>query len=166
MPTNFLDPNCRTNSNNAEFGLCDDPPPSNSPAYIDEVDHAIWISKVNNPRNENVDFFAIDNCVTVLRPDRTMDSRCDGALFYSDKLIFVELKSRQSGKWLQKGRKQLTTTINNFRLNHDISLYSNVEAYVCNNLKPLAHTGQASNIQKFKDDTGLILKGKREIDII
>jgi len=166
MPINFLDPNCSTNSNNPTFGLCDDPPPSNAPAYIDEINPTIWIAKVNNPRSENITFFAIDNCVNVLRPDGTLDSRCDGVLSYIDNLIFVELKSRQSGKWLQKGRKQLTTTIDNFKLNHNISQYSNVEGYVCNNLKPLAHTGQASNIQKFKDDTGFILKGKREIDII
>jgi len=100
MPINFLDPNCSTNSNNLEFGLCDAPPPSNSPAYIDETNQTVWIAKVNNPSNEDVAFYAVDNCVTVLKPDGNEDSRCDGVLFYSDILIFVELKSRESGQWL------------------------------------------------------------------
>lgn len=166
MSINFLDPNCSTNSNNREFGLCDDPPPSKSPAYIEEIDQTIWIAKVNNPNTEKVTFFAIDNCVEVLRADGKMESRCDGVLSYSNNLIFVELKSRKSKKWFKGGREQLTTTIKNFMLHHDISEYSKVEAYVCNKLRPLAHTGQAANIQKFKDDTGFILKGKRAIDII
>ena len=32
--------------------------------------------------------------------------------------------------------------------------------------KPLAHTGQASNIQKFKDDTGLILRGGWSVNLV
>lgn len=165
MPINFLDPNCSTNSNNLEFGLCDDPPPSNSPAYINETDQTIWIAKVNNLNTENITFYAIDNCVSVFRTDGTMDKKCDGVLSYSSNLIFVELKSRKSKKWFREGRKQITITIRHFILNHDISQYSKIEAYVCNKLRPLAHTGQAVNIQKFKDDTGFILKGKRDIDI-
>jgi len=127
---------------------------------------SFWIAKINNLNQENVVFYAIDNCVTVLRPDGKDESRCDGVLSYANKLIFVELKSRKSKKWFKKGREQLTTTINYFRLNHDVTTFKKIEAYVCNNLRPLAHVGQAANIQKFKDETGFILKGKRIIDIV
>jgi len=166
MPINFLDPNCATNSSNIKFGICDDPPPATSPAYIDINNVPNWIAIVNNPSQENVKFYAIDNCVIVLRTDGSIESRCDGVLNYSTKLIFVELKSRQSGQWLKKGREQLTITINNFIAEHDITVFTNIEAYVSNNLKPLAHSGQAGNILQFYRDTGFILRGKRIIDII
>jgi len=166
MPINFLDLNCSTQSNELEFGLCDDPPPPHKPAYINETDPLIWIAKVKNPNQEMVTFYAIDHCVSVKRSDGKMAKKCDGVLSYHNNLIFVELKSKKSKQWLREGREQLTSTINNFKLSYDMSICKKVEAYVCNNLKPLAHIGQATNIQKFKDDTGFILKGKREIDIV
>ena len=165
MPIDFFQINCKTESNNNSFGLCDDPPPSLSPAYIDEIDSSKWIATVNNPTQTTVQFYAIDNCVQILRPDGSIESRCDGLLSYSNKLSFIELKSREGGQWLQKGRKQLTIIINIFKSEYDITAYSKIEAYVCNNLRPLAHIGQASNIQKFKDDTGYILKGNSIINL-
>ncbi len=44
--------------------------------------------------------------------------------------------------------------------------YGKVEACVCKNLKPIAHTDQASDIQKFKDDTGLILRCGRSVNLV
>ncbi len=164
MSINFLKPSCRSTSNSLKFGLCDDPPPAKNPAYIMEGNPDEWIAKVNNLKQENVEFYAIDNCVNVVRPDGK-PRKCDGVLLYNNNLIFVELKSRKSKKWFKGGREQITTTINHFKLNHNIATYSKVKAYVCNNLRPLAHTGQAENIQKFKDDTGYILKGKMNIDL-
>jgi hypothetical protein len=165
MPIIFLETQCETSSSIVEFGLCDDPPPATDPAYIDELDKTKWIAIVENPNLKTAYFYAVDHCVTVVRPDGTTDSRCDGILLYENNLVFVELKSRQSGQWLKKGREQLTNTIRNFMANHDISTYNSVRASVCNNLKPLAHFGQATNIQKFKDDTGYILRGSRRIII-
>lgn len=165
MPINFLKLECRTQSSDAIFGLCDDPPPPNKPAYISETNPENWIAKINNTKKENVLFYAIDHCVSILKADGNPASKCDGVLVYSNNLTFVELKSRKSKKWFKEGREQLTATINQFKQNHDLSTYTKVEAYVCNNLRPLAHSGQAVNIQKFKDDTGYILKGKMNIDL-
>ena len=90
---------------------------------------------------------------------------CDGMLHYYNNLIFVELKARQSGGWLKKGREQLTITITKFKQNHDITEYHKVEAYVCNRLKPLANTGNSNHIQQFRDETGLILNVQQNISI-
>ncbi|MBF0379113.1 MAG: hypothetical protein HQK72_16775 [Desulfamplus sp.] len=165
MPINFFDPNCKTESNMNMVGLCDDPPPNINPAYIDENNPSNWIATVKNNVQEIVSFYAIDNCVSILRANGDMESRCDGMLLYSKKLIFIELKSREGGQWLKKGREQLTTILNIFKSQNNINNYDNVEAYVCNSLRPLAHVGHASNIQKFKDDTGLILKGTNIIEL-
>ena len=82
MQINYFPSNCRTRSNLATFGLCDDPTPARNPAYIDETDSYKWLAIVKNPSNKEVNFHSIDNCVTVLNQDGTMESRCDGILSY------------------------------------------------------------------------------------
>jgi hypothetical protein len=104
------------------------------------MDQSKWIAIVNNPVREIVSFYAIDNCVLILRPNDEMESRCDGLLLYSNTLIFIELKSREGGQWLKKGREQLTTIVNLFKSDYNSYTYDKVEAYVCNSLRPLAHT--------------------------
>ncbi len=165
MPINFFDNLCKTNSNIKKFGICDDPPPSENPAYIDENDNSKWISIVNNPTNKEVQFYAIDNCVSVLRADGSKESRCDGMLNYDENIIFVELKMRGSSGWLLKARNQLTITINKFQEDNNLADYNSVEAYACNSLKPLSNQGNSNQIQKFKDDTGLIMYAQQEINI-
>lgn len=165
MPIDFFEKNCKSTSNNKEFGLCDDPPPANNPAYIDEVNKANWIGIVKNDKEKKVDFIAIDNCIVVKRPDGNDESRCDGLLSFENNLIFVELKSREGGQWFKKGREQLTITVNTFKANNDISTYDKIRANVCNSLRPTSHSGHAANIQQFLDDTGLILTGDRTIEI-
>jgi len=165
MPINFFLGKCKSNSNKIEFGLCDDPSPSINPAYIDETDTAKWIGIVNNKHEKNVDFTAVDNCIEVKRADGKDENRCDGFLSFDNNLIFVELKSREGGQWFKKGREQLTVTINTFKANYDITSYDDVYGNVCNSLRPMSHIGHASNIQQFFDDTGLVLKGDRTIEI-
>ena len=165
MSIDYFAENCKTISIKDKFGLCDDQPPLSNPAYIEEDNPAKWIGIVNNSKKQEINFNAIDNCIDIRRNDNTMDSRCDGVLSYEDKLIFVELKERDGGQWLKKGREQLTATINRFKQEIDVNIFSSIKGYVCNSLRPQSHTGQASNIQKFKDDTGYNLFGKQDIDI-
>lgn len=165
MPINFFELGCADSSNALQFGLCDDSLQETARAYIHNNHPASWIGIVNNPKEEEVSFFAIDNCVSILKEDGSSESRCDGMLSYANNLIFVELKSRETGRWVKKGREQLTATIRKFSQNHNLGDYTKVEAYVCNNLRPIAHAGQATNIQRFKNDTGLILRCQREINL-
>jgi hypothetical protein len=187
MPVNFFDETQKTSSSISQFGLCDDQPPAENPAYIDEQNRSSWIGIINNSANEQVDFYPIDHCVPLYRQKksrtknqilrkihtiiiqcfnlRELESRCDGVLRFCDSLIFVELKMRESGGWLKKGREQLTNTIVKFKQNHDITKYHEVEAYVCNSLRPLANTGNTNHIQQFRDETGLILNVQQNIYI-
>ena len=165
MPIDFFQDKCKTTSERKSFGLRDDSSPGTRPAYIDETELEKWIGVVKNPKAIVVDFFAVDNCVTVTKPDGRRDSTCDGILRYEKKLIFVELKERDGGKWLKKGREQITNTILRFKREDDIARFDHVEAYVCNSLRPQANTGQAVSIQKFRDDTGYLLYPKREITV-
>lgn len=164
MPIDYFS-NCKTTSSKQNFGICDDQPPASNPAYIDEIDKSKWIAKVKNKGNKKVNFNAIDNCIDIRRDDSTMDSRCDGLLSFENNLIFIELKEREGGQWFKKGREQITATISRFKQEHDITKFSSVKGFVSNSLRPLAHSGQFTNIQKFKDDTGFKLEGKTDIEI-
>ena len=166
MPVDFFKDNCKTTSNFAEFGLCDDPHPNQEPAYIDETEEDKWIGLVDNSLRKMISFYAIDNCIHLVKPDGTDAKVCDGLLYFDNCLIFVELKSRRmkGSAWLKNGRSQLKSTINEFKSNNDISTYQKVEAYVCNSLKPNFNQGHSVQIQKFKDETGgLILRVQQRI---
>ncbi len=162
---NFFRKECKTESNNEKFGLCDDPPPATEPAYINENNCRQWIAVVKNPQSQTVKFYAVDHCVPIYKEDGNMESRCDGILSYLNNLIFVELKERKKGQWFKKGREQLTVTIKRFKSECDLNTYDRVEAYVCNSLKPLSNMGQMENIQRFKDETGLSLKSQRIVNL-
>jgi hypothetical protein len=165
MPIDFFINSCKTKSHKTEFGLCDDPPPASNPAYIDEEDKSKWIGVVQNKRGKKVEFIAIDACIDIRKPDGDLESRCDGLVSFENNLIFVELKCREGGQWLKKGREQLTITVNNFKANHNILDYNDVYANVCNSLRPLSHSGHSANIQQFYDETNLILKSDSTIEI-
>jgi hypothetical protein len=163
---------CKKTTTNEKFGLCDDPPPAELPAYIQEYRSDEWIADVNNPDLKEITFKAIDHCVPVLRPDGNLESRCDGLLLQDNNLMFIELKDKVIRGWVKEARKQLAITIKYFKENHDISQYNIVEAYACNKQRPLAITSNTSEIQQFKDETadildnkGLLLKVDRNIQV-
>jgi len=167
MSINFFDTNCQSQTNQPKFGLCDDPPPSENPAYININDSRKWIAIVENNQEIEVIFTAIDNCIEILRSDGTMDNRCDGMLTYNNHLIFVELKTRKSenSKWVGKGEEQLKNTINVFIANHDLAIYKSKKAYIANNKKPNFQSSQITRMDKFKDETGFRLIIQNTIEI-
>ena len=166
MPINFFKQDCKTTSNIQEFGLCDDPPPPHLRAYIDEDDTTKWIGIVKNPTSKKVDFYAIDNCVSILRANGEEESKCDGVLRYEKKLlVFIELKRRGGSGWLKKAREQLESTIKEFNKSNSFTDYKNVEMYACNSLKPLVKESTSKEFQIFKDNTGFEMKAQRIINI-
>jgi hypothetical protein len=158
MGINFFDPCCQTTTSAIEFGLCDDPPPPNVPAYVDTTDRDKWIAIVQNPDKINVTFTAIDSCITITRDNGEDGKRCDAMLTYEDKIIFVELKERNSKGWVDYGIKQLTETIDFFWKSHPLNEYSQKTAYVANKSKPKFQFSQITRIARFKNDTGFRLK--------
>lgn len=162
---------CKSSTTSNRFGLCDDPPPSTFPAYIQLHTPDDWIAEVNNPNSKNVTFKAIDNCVPILRANNELESRCDGMLIQANDITFVELKDRGTSGWLSKGREQLTISIQSF-INNNTEPYNILDAYVSNKQRPLAVMSITNEVQKFKDETalilgttGLLLKADRNIAI-
>jgi hypothetical protein len=165
MPINFFQVACKTQSKEVSFGLCDKPPPAKDPAYIDEHNTADWIATVNNPTEKIVDFYAVDHCVTIVRPNGEEESRCDGFLHHDNNLAFVELKDRASSGWLVKGLNQLTTTLQIFEANHDLTAFDKIEVIVANKQRPFSNSGMQAELEKFKDNTGLVFEVKATITI-
>jgi hypothetical protein len=165
MPINFFENKCQTYSSQNKFGLCDDSAPATNPAYIDETNYTKWIGIVSNINNKKVIFYAIDRCITILRSNGDVESRCDGMIHYENNLTFVELKDRCGRGWLGDGRRQLTATIDVFKLNYNVNNYNRIDAYICNKQRPITVHNYMNDIQLFKNDTGLILNVKQSISI-
>jgi hypothetical protein len=167
MRIDFFEASCKTESSNSSFGLCDDTPPPEKPAYINEDTPSKWIGIVTNLNKKKICFYAIDNCVKILKADGiSKESRCDGMLHYDKCILFVELKMRGSSGWLIKARKQLSNTLQIFLKEHQNTMvFDKIEAYACNGLKPVAIKANNIELQKFKDDTGLIMHAQQNIII-
>jgi hypothetical protein len=159
MSINFFDANCQSQTNQPKFGLCDDPPPLENPAYIDTVDCSKWIAIVENTQEIEVIFTAIDKCIEILRSDGKMDSRCDGILTYNNNIIFVELKERnyRNSVWIDDGDEQLRKTIAVFINHNNLAIYKSKMAYIANSKKPQFQYSHTERMQKFRTDTGFRL---------
>src|ERR1700733_5706873 len=145
MSLNFFKNSCQGTSDHKLFGLCDDPPPSHDPAYLDEYNGAKWIAIVNNEYRSNITFTAIDNCIEILRSDGKAAQRCDGMLTFGDTVIFVELKERSASgnEWVKDAEKQLMTTISYFEKTEEAEEYPLKKAYIANNQHPKFKATQA-----------------------
>ena len=157
-------------SNNIEFGLCDDPPPTEKPAYIDETDKTKWIAIVINNQNKEVTFTAIDHCpeYDFRKEDKKPDKRCDGVLTFNSHIVFVELKQikgRKSNDWIEPAEQQLRRTIFHFSKTEDSRMFKNKEAYIANSKRPIFTKGQGGRTSKFLKDTGYILRIQNRIEI-
>lgn len=163
MSVNFFRNNCKAKSSKTEFGICDDDD-SRTPAYIDEFDNEKWIGIVENPNRKNIVFYAIDNCIKMLKDDGSDEKQCDGLLKKGNQIIFIELKNKRNNKWFKEGKEQIIATYKFFKQHHDISDYS-FKAYICNKKRPYAHSGRAVSIQQFFDETGFTIQDKQKITI-
>jgi len=157
MAINFADPACISNTKEKIFGICDDPPPSNAPAYLDLTDDTKWIAWVDNDNEKNVVFTAIDHCIEIKRPDGSTESSCDGMLQYDATIVFTELKDRKSSGWLGKARDQLQITIDTYKVNIGLQGFNRYYGYVANKQRPSFKAGNLALAAKFENDTGFIL---------
>ena len=78
-------------------------------------------------------------------------------LHYDTTLIFVELKDRDSGRWLGKARDQLETTIDIYKANGDVNTYFRRYGYVANRQRPYFNAASPALAEQFEDDTGFVL---------
>jgi hypothetical protein len=157
MAVDFKKPTCVTVTNEAIFGICDDAPPSVDPAYLSFENAEGWIAWVDNEQNKDVTFTAIDHCVVILRPNGDMETSCDGMLNYDRTVKFIELKDRDSGRWLGKAIDQLEMTIKIYKADVGLDAFDRYYAYVANKQRPYFKAASTSLSGQFEDETGFIL---------
>ncbi|WP_462265737.1 hypothetical protein [Mucilaginibacter sp.] len=179
MPGNYFDAH-HTQSDHLEFGLYDDPDPAKNPAYIMEEEPEKWIGIVHNPDQIIAHFYGIDNDVNVRvykapPNDNTWESNCEGMLHHRNNISFIELKEREGSGWLSKSTGQLINTIRLFAAQHSLDQFDDVNAFVCNSLRPRSNANHTNQMQRFMDETeslnfkgintGLKMNVMREITI-
>lgn len=168
MDIDLLLSECKTSSNNRVFGLCDDLPPAENPAYISEDRDTTWIAQVINSDNKEVDFYAIDHCVDISKIDELekQESRCDGMLLVDNYYKFIELKDCKltNREWRRKGRAQLAITINIFKKSNPSISINNISAQLCNKKHRSTILYQESE-DEFFENTGIILKINRQVTL-
>jgi len=167
MSIDFFIPKCKNSLNDKLFGLCDNPSPSETPAYTDINNKSIWIAKVKNDNEYNIEFVAIDKCIKLLKSNGHQDSSCDAMLKYENNIIFIELKecNDNKNKWIRKADSQLRNTILHFNKNHIITNYTKKTAYISNNQHPNFRSSQKERMEKFKDDMNVRLKIMATIEL-
>jgi hypothetical protein len=165
MKIDFKEAKCQTYSNKKMFGLCDDPPPCQNPAYIDESKGANWIGVVENDYRYSVTFTAIDNCISMNRLDGKPAKRCDGVLTYNVSVIFVELKARSAhgNAWVEDAEKQLKSSIEHFERSDDSKSFKIKKAYIANSEHPKFKSSQIRRMDQFLIDTGYVLRIENRI---
>lgn len=146
MTIDFEQSQCQTSTTSHVFGLCDKE--DNDPAYISYDNNETWNATVQNECGINVTFTAIDNCIDILRPNRDMESRCDGMLTYPDNIVFVELKN-QRANWISDGIEQLEATIDIYKDNDNLMAVRKRRAVVANRKHPHFHEIENETMQKF-----------------
>lgn len=156
---------CVTTTNESIFGICDDPPPSQLPAYLDFVDSEKWVAWVGNDAKKTIKFTAIDHCIEILRTNGEQESSCDGMLQYDTNIVFVELKDRDSGRWLGKARDQLKITIQTYANGVGLEVYDKKYAYVSNKQRPYFYAASTAIAAEFEDETGFVLLVEQVIKI-
>jgi len=165
MSVNFSERKCQGLTTKKLFGICDDPPPAKTHAYLDEEDGRKWIAVVINEDQYKVTFTAIDHCIDTFRENGKMDQRCDGMLAYNSTVIFVELKERKASgtKWVIDAVNQLRASINHFESTVESDDYTIKKAYVANSEHPKFKESQARRMEQFLVETGYVLRIQNRI---
>jgi hypothetical protein len=161
----FFNNDCKTEVSEKYFGICDNPPPSTSQAYIStnllEKDEK-WLAVVLNHKDKTVEHFAIDNCIaknTFLKFGGSQDESCDTMLRYDgSKIVFIELKNRKSNGWVAKAMNQLQVTLNNFKILYPTYKIKDIEAQICNKQRPFLEQSTIQQSREFFKKNNIILK--------
>lgn len=157
MSVNYFDAH-HTQSYQPLFGLYDDPDPAKNPAYILENESDKWIGIVENPQEITAHFYGIDNDLSVRiykdsPNNQAWESNCEGMLHHGNYLSFVELKERQYSGWLSDATGKLINTIKLFADQNSLDQFDDINAFVCNKLRPRSSSNHTNQMQRFIDET-------------
>jgi len=155
---------CKKTTNVRRFGVSDANSNNRLPAFIDTENEEVWDLIVENPSLKEITFKAVDYCVDIFRDNLTVANqeqlikRCEGFLNYDDKIVFLEIKNRGTGRWLIDAREKFQETITKFKETYPENRFSIEKPIVAN--KKFVRTHQNEMVQR------RILKNAIGIDFV
>lgn len=162
MKIDFLAEECSEKRSELTFGLCDGPDLVKAYVTVDPAEN--WIAIVHNPKGSEVTFHAVDDCIEILRPDGTKDTRCDCILTYPQNLVFVELKE-VAAQWITDGIEQMQEAIEVFGNHHNLFSFRKRRAFLANRKHPKFQYSHKEQMEKFKVETSVRLIIHNRINI-
>lgn len=140
-------------------------PGNNESVYV-SFDDKYYQAIVFNKKKEYIQFIAIDNNIKIYKDNsKDEESLCDCMLFSKENFIlFIELKDQQK-QWLSDALSQLKNTIRLFKENHSVELFAKRRAYASNKQHPQFAHSYKETMQRFRQETGFILRIQNTIDI-
>jgi hypothetical protein len=156
---------CKTTTNVELFGLSDSNSDRREPAFLDIGHVDIWDILVHNRNRKDITFKAVDFCVDIYRVGNELIKRCEGFLYYDNKIQFVELKNRKKGRWLSDAREKFEETISRFMVAYPDQGFEILDPLVSNQLFPRVHQNEMVQKRMLKDSIGLQFRVETEIVI-
>jgi hypothetical protein len=158
---------CKRTINNAQFGICDRDSGKRKPAFVDinNKNKEIWDVIVENSEEKDITFKAIDFCVDIFRKAKELIKRCEGFLFYENKIIFLEIKNRTHGRWLADACEKFIETITKFKENYPDNAFEILKPVIANKCFFRTHQNEMVQKQRLKDNIGVEFQIKHTIHI-
>lgn len=165
MMVDFFKTTCKEQElTHQQFGICDDEDGKKAYTNIDNANK--WIATVNNKTKKEIEFTAIDNCITILKAgSKDKESSCDGMLIFENSIFLVELKNQGTGGWLPKAISQLKNTIRLLSLNNSLDEFRYKKAYACNRKHPNFQVIDVEKKRMFYNETGFRIDAQAKIVI-
>ena len=138
--------------NHEKFGLTD-VQDSKQPSFSTTKSDHEWLATVLNKNYQLIQFTGID-FNKYFKDLFKSDKKCDGMLYYKENpnkaVIFVELKSGlNTTKWIFKAKQQLLSTVEKFRMCHNISEFEERKVFAANSLDSNTISVRQNDIEEF-----------------
>jgi hypothetical protein len=156
---------CKRTVNDAQFGICDRDSGERKPAFVDVNNKEMWDVVVENAGRKDITFKAIDFCVDVFKGPAQLIKRCEGFLFYENKIIFLEIKNRMYRGWLADACEQFIETITKFKENYPDDTFEILNPVIANKCFFRVHQSEMMQKERLKAAIGVEFQIKREIYI-
>jgi len=140
----------------------------NSPVLVSSDNNIQSISvNIRNDSMKTCWILPVDHNLVIKKDGSNDDeSTCDYLMTVNknEQLLFGEIKTGRKG-WEADGINQLKKTICIFKANHNVDNWAIQKAYVSNYRRWNARQSTMSKQEKFKDEIGIRLYIKNEVDI-
>lgn len=111
-----------------------------------------WNAIVENTECKDITFLPLDHNIVLHPKSGEIYSLCDGMLYNSEWIAFVELKNVRIG-WIEKSISQIRSTIELFCANHDYKVIKHRVAYAANKRHPFFHVSYKVEMNEFHSRT-------------